>query len=152
MSRGNQSKLSLLPPGGALSALRSSRPKVISPEVMSPETRVMSPEIYSHVARYLESYRPEFQNAQKDSKNARVKCETQVVRFAVVFTEIVNLTKLTKKPNISYSMVLMHLSMLSPRVGGGGGRATHGKLTERAFPWVGILTFKRKSVAPGSGI
>ena len=36
----------------------------------------------------------------------------------------------------------MHLSMLSPRVGGGGGRATHGKLTERAFPWVGILTFK----------
>ena len=27
--------------------------------------------------------------------------------------------------------------------GGGGGRATHGKLTERAFPWVGILTFKR---------
>ena len=88
---------------------------------MSPETRVMSPEIYSHVARYLESCRPEFQNAQKDSKNARVKCETQVVRFAVVFTEIVNLTKLTKKPNISYSMVLMHLSMLSPRVGGGGG-------------------------------
>ena len=32
-------------------ALRSSRPKVISPEVMSPETRVMSPEIYSDVAR-----------------------------------------------------------------------------------------------------
>ena len=126
-------------------SLRSSRPKVISPEVMSPETRVMSPEIYSHVARYLESCRREFQNAQKDSKNARVKCETQVVRFAVVFTEIVNLTKLTKKPNISYSMVLMHLSMLSPRVGGGGGggRATHGKLTEHAFPWVGILTFKR---------
>ena len=26
---------------------------------------------------------------------------------------------------------------------GGGGRATHGKLTEHAFPWVGILTFKR---------
>ena len=26
--------------------------------------------------------------------------------------------------------------------GGGGVRATHGKLTERAFPWVGILTFK----------
>ena len=35
-----------------------------------------------------------------------MKCETQVVRFAVVFTEIVNLMKLTKKPNISYSMVL----------------------------------------------
>ena len=45
----------------------------------------------------------------------------------------------------------MHLPILSPRVGGGGGgggRATHGKLTERAFPWVGILTFKRL----GSGI
>ena len=27
--------------------------------------------------------------------------------------------------------------------GGGGGQATHGKLTECAFPWVGILTFKR---------
>lgn len=33
----------------------------------------------------------------------------------------------------------MHLSMVSPRVGGGGG-ATHGKLTQRAFPWAGILT------------
>ena len=31
--------------------LRSSRPKVISPEVMFPETRVMSPEIHGHVAR-----------------------------------------------------------------------------------------------------
>ena len=30
---------------------RSSSPKVIAPEVMSPETRVMSPEIYSYVAR-----------------------------------------------------------------------------------------------------
>ena len=27
--------------------------------------------------------------------------------------------------------------------GGGGGGATHEKLTERAFPGVGILTFKR---------
>ena len=27
--------------------------------------------------------------------------------------------------------------------GGGGGRATHGKLTEHAFPGVGILKFKR---------
>ena len=35
-------------------------------------------------------------------------------------------------------IVIMHLSMLSPRV---GGRATHGKLTRRAFPWVVILTF-----------
>lgn len=32
----------------------------------------------------------------------------------------------------------MHLSMVSPRVGEGG--ATHGKLTQRAFPWAGILT------------
>ena len=32
----------------------------------------------------------------------------------------------------------MHLSMVSPRVRGGG--ATHGKLTQRAFPWAGILT------------
>ena len=32
----------------------------------------------------------------------------------------------------------MHLPMVSPRVGGGG--ATHGKLTQRAFPWAGILT------------
>ena len=31
--------------------LRSSRPKVITPEVVSPETRVMSPEIFSQVAR-----------------------------------------------------------------------------------------------------
>ena len=30
---------------------RSSRPKVISPEVMSPGTRVMSPEFLSNVAR-----------------------------------------------------------------------------------------------------
>ena len=73
------------------SGLRSSRLKVISPEVMSPETRVMSPEIYSHVARYFGSCRP---NAQKDSKNPRQSemwyCETQVVRFAVVFVEIVH--------------------------------------------------------------
>ena len=33
----------------------------------------------------------------------------------------------------------MHLSMVSPRVGWGGG-ATHGKLTQSAFPWAGILT------------
>ena len=35
---------------------------------------------------------------------------------------------------------LMHLSMFSPRV---GGQATHGKLTQQAFPWVGILTVER---------
>ena len=40
----------------AVHFVRSSRPKVISPEVMSPETRVMSPEIYSHVARYFEHF------------------------------------------------------------------------------------------------
>ena len=39
----------------------------------------------------------------------------------------------------------MHLSMLSPRV---GGWATLGKLTPRAFPWVGILTF---GCCPGVG-
>ena len=43
---------------GQYFVLRSSRPKVISPEVVSPETRVMSPEIYSHVAQYFESCRP----------------------------------------------------------------------------------------------
>ena len=36
---------------------------------------------------------------------------------------------------------LMHLSMLSPWVGMGGGAGYPRKLTERAFPWVGILTF-----------
>ena len=35
---------------------------------------------------------------------------------------------------------IMHLSMLNPRVGWGG--ATHGKLTQRAFLRVGILTFE----------
>ena len=33
--------------------------------------------------------------------------------------------------------------MFSPRVGGGGGGATHGKLTQPAFPCVGILTVER---------
>ena len=37
--------------GTCTHGLRSSRPKVITPEVMSPETRVMLPEIHSHVAR-----------------------------------------------------------------------------------------------------
>ena len=36
---------------------RSSYPKVISPEVMSPGTRVMLPEIHSHVARNPKSCR-----------------------------------------------------------------------------------------------
>ena len=38
--------------------LRSSRPKVMSPEVMSPETRVVLPEIRSRVARNPKSCRP----------------------------------------------------------------------------------------------
>ena len=42
-------------------------------------------------------------------------------------------------------MVLMHLSMSQ---GGGGRCTTHGKLTLRAFPWVGILTF---GFCPGVG-
>ena len=48
----------------------------------------------------------------------------------------------------------MQLLMLSLRVGGGGGgvQAIHGKLTERAFPWVGILTFMHCPRALGLGI
>ena len=46
--------------GACTHGLRSSRPKVISPEVMSPETRVMLPEIHSHVARNPKSCRPKF--------------------------------------------------------------------------------------------
>ena len=41
---------------------------------------------------------------------------------------------------MSAYIILMHLSMLSPRVVGAA-QATLGKLTRRAFPWVGILTF-----------
>ena len=46
---------------------------------------------------------------------------------------------------------IMHFTMLSPWVGGGGRGegAMHGKLTERAFPWEGVLTF---NVALGLGI
>ena len=59
------------------SGLRSSRLKVISPEVMSPETRVMSPEIYSHVAR-------NFIMLKKILKMlARVKCDTVKLRLFV---------------------------------------------------------------------
>ena len=43
-----------------MNGLRSSRPKFISPEIMSPETRVMLPEIHSHVARNPKSCRPKF--------------------------------------------------------------------------------------------
>ena len=38
-----------------------------------------------------------------------------------------------------YPNIIMHLSMLSPRVWGGG--TTHGKLTRQTFPWVRILTW-----------
>ena len=47
--------------------------------------------------------------------------------------------------------IFMHLSMLSPRVRGGGGGLPTEKLTERAFPWVGILTFKRCPRVPRVG-
>ena len=61
--------------------------------VTSPESHLALNQ--SHVARNFESCRPKFYNAQKDSKNAGQSemrnCETQVVRFAVVFMEIVNL-------------------------------------------------------------
>ena len=44
----------------SLVGVRSSRSKVISPEVMSPETIVMLPEIHSHVARNPKSCSPKF--------------------------------------------------------------------------------------------
>ena len=34
-----------------------------------------------------------------------------------------------------------HINVKPQDWGGGGGGATYGKLTRRAFPWVGILTF-----------
>ena len=49
----------------------------------------------------------------------------------------------------SVSLMLMHLSMSSPRGGGGGGRATHGNLTVTHVPRVGILTI---IFCPGVGI
>ena len=59
--------------------------------VKSPESHLTQ----SRVARYFESCRPKFHDAQKDSKIASQSemwnYETQVVRFAVVFMEIVNL-------------------------------------------------------------
>ena len=44
---------------------QSSRPKVISPEVISPGTRVMLPEIHSHVAWNPTSCRPQFYQVYK---------------------------------------------------------------------------------------
>ena len=43
------------------------------------------------------------------------------------------------EPSVNQTLQLMHLSMLSPRVVVRGGGITHGKLTERAFPWVAPL-------------
>ena len=49
-----------------------------------------------------------------------------------------------------------YLSMLRPRVedgggvGGGGGGADHGKLTQKAIPWVGILTHDHKLLQEGN--
>ena len=56
----------------------------------------------------------------------------------------VNNKRLKSERNLQliFFVCVMHLSMFSPRVGGGG-RATHGKLTQPAFPWVGILTVER---------
>ena len=64
---------------------------------------------YGQVAR--KSSRPKFHNAQKDSKNASQSemwnCETQVVHFAVVFMEIVNLKENTKlKKNLVISVTV----------------------------------------------
>ena len=57
--------------------VRSSRPKVTSPEVMSPETRVMSPDILSHVAR-------NFIMLKKILKMlVRMKCATVKLRLFV---------------------------------------------------------------------
>ena len=59
------------------------------------------------------------------------------------FRGLCNIRQIRKYLPAESTKCLMHLSMLSPRVGEGGvgGRATHGKLTERAFPRVGNLTW-----------
>ena len=51
---------------------RSSRPKVMLPEVMLPETGVMLPEIHCHVARNPESYRPKFYRVYKLEKKKQL--------------------------------------------------------------------------------
>ena len=77
--------------------LQSSRLKVISPE-----TRVMSPEIYSHVVRYFESCCPKFDNAEKDS-GCSFRCCFHGDSKPKIKYEI---KKTTVCSNISYSMVL----------------------------------------------
>ena len=42
-------------------------------------------------------------------------------------------------PEKKFFTLIMHLSVSSPRGGGGGGRATHGNLTVAYIPRVGIL-------------
>ena len=49
-----------------------------------------------------------------------------------------------------WKVPIMHLSMLRPRVGDGGGGPDHGKLTQRAIPWVGILTRDHKLLQEGN--
>lgn len=51
----------------------SSRQKVISPEVMLPETTVMFLEIYGHDARYPQSSRPKFYQAYKLEQKLHLK-------------------------------------------------------------------------------
>ena len=53
-----------------LEALQSSHPKVLSPELILPKTRVMSPDILSLTCCL------KFHNAQKDSKNVAVNSDT----------------------------------------------------------------------------
>ena len=77
--------------------LQSSRPKVISPK-----TRVMSPEIHSHVVRYFESCCPKFDNAEKDS-GCSFRCCFHGDSKPKIKYEI---KKTTVCSNISYSMVL----------------------------------------------
>ena len=55
---------------------RSSRPRVMLPEVMLPETGVMLPEFHCHVARNPESYRPKFYRVYKLEKSNNL-CKSQ---------------------------------------------------------------------------
>ena len=50
--------------------------KSYPPKVMLPETRVMLPEIHSHVARNPESYRPKFYRVYKLEKSNNL-CKSQ---------------------------------------------------------------------------
>ena len=54
--------------GELVAGNRSSRPRVMLPEVMLPETGVMLPEFHCHVARNPESYRPKYYRVYKLEK------------------------------------------------------------------------------------